>query len=191
MLIMSTLSFIVVLIFILSVSTRVFLRPSCEHLKKVIWAAESVYLNAVYLSKVNVPPLGMYSQEVALDRCKTQCQGPHKASSDKHMDNVCIRIHTYSGLYSCFASLACFARARLRVSFKSECVYDSTTLGGANPMTAPISAWVQYGVMVPGAILASTTRTKAFGVGTKSDARRIFDIVEVCEKNGGKKIIVC
>ena len=50
-------------------------------------------------------------------------------------------------------------------------------------MTAPISAWVQYGVMVPGASLASTTRTNAFGVGTKSDARRIFDIADVCEEN--------
>jgi hypothetical protein len=34
--------------------------------------------------------------------------------------------------------------------------------------------------MVPGAIFASTARTKAFGVGTNSDERRIFDIAEVC-----------
>ena len=34
--------------------------------------------------------------------------------------------------------------------------------------------------MVPGAIFASTVRTKAFGVGMNSDGRRIFDIAEVC-----------
>ena len=34
--------------------------------------------------------------------------------------------------------------------------------------------------MEPGAIFASTVRTKVFGVGMNSDERRIFDIAEVC-----------
>jgi hypothetical protein len=36
--------------------------------------------------------------------------------------------------------------------------------------------------MVPGAIFASTARTKAFGVGMNIDGRRIFDIAEVCTR---------
>jgi hypothetical protein len=45
--------------------------------------------------------------------------------------------------YSCLANLAFFARARLLISFCSACVYPSTILGGASPITAPSSAWVQ------------------------------------------------
>lgn len=43
---------------------------------------------------------------------------------------------------------------------------------------------------MPGTSLESTTRTKAFGVGTKSDGRRIFDIAEVWERNGEVSLAV-
>ena len=68
-------------------------------------------------------------------------------------------IHEVRQIYSCFASFVCFAKTRLLVSFSSECVYSSTILDGAMLKTALISEWDQYGVMVPGAIFASTERT--------------------------------
>jgi hypothetical protein len=82
--------------------------------------------------------------------------------------------------YSCFASLACFARARLLMSFCSACTYDRTILGGASVIAAPTNAWVQYGVIVPGASFVSTERTKDFGFGMNNDGRRILDMADVC-----------
>ena len=81
--------------------------------------------------------------------------------------------------YSCFASLACFASARLLMSFCNECTYARTIFGGASLIAAPTNAWVQYGVIVPGASFASTERTKAFGFGMNNDGRRILDMAEV------------
>ena len=70
-------------------------------------------------------------------------------------------------------------------------MYASTTLDGASPMAAPTSAWVQKGVIVPGAILARTARTKAFEVGMNIDERRIFDIAEICnDENRNNNIMI-
>ena len=49
-------------------------------------------------------------------------------------------------------------------------------------MAAPSRACDQYGVMVPGASLARTERTKERALGTRSDGRRIFDISVVCAR---------
>src|ERR1700761_2847449 len=66
---------------------------------------------------------------------------------------------------------ACFARARLLLSFCSECTYSRTILGGVNAMVA--NAWLQYGMTVPGASSMNTERTKALRSGWTSIGRSL------------------
>lgn len=78
--------------------------------------------------------------------------GPHKILSGectreyryKYIsDETNVILDMSQAIYSCFASLACFANARLLVSFSRACVYARTTLDGASPMAALTSAWDQ------------------------------------------------